>query len=50
MSQTFSIVDNGQVRDMTEAEIAYFSSLEESNETDAIRFDNSDFRVMDYEH
>lgn len=30
--QTFGIVENGKVRDMTEEEIAFYESLEEQNE------------------
>lgn len=36
MTQTFAIVENGVVRDMTEDEIVYFASLEERSETDMI--------------
>ena len=36
MQQTFGIVENGQVRDMTEEEIAYCLSLEEQSEVDEL--------------
>lgn len=33
MKQTFGIVDNGTVRDMTPEEIEYYSSLKEDGES-----------------
>jgi hypothetical protein len=35
--QTFGIVDNGVVRDMTQEEIAYYESLPEQCETDELK-------------
>lgn len=35
--QTFAIVENNKVREMTEEEIAFYESLEEQNETDELK-------------
>jgi hypothetical protein len=36
MKQTFGIVENGKVRDMTQEEIAYYESLVEPIEPDEL--------------
>lgn len=35
--QTFGIVENGKVRDMTQDEIEYFAGLDEQSETDELK-------------